>query len=326
MKKLTTEEFILKARNVHGGKYCYSKADYKDANTEVRIICPEHGEFFQKPQNHLSGRGCPECAKESRRKKKSSTTEEFIRKADSLYKDAYGYTYEDTEYVNNHTEVVVHCPLHGDFRRKPSMFLSGGICPKCKHENFYLEKKALFIRKSEELHGGFYDYSKVGYRGNKVPVCIICPIHGEFWQMPNDHICGHGCPKCGANNISENKVGEILMDEFANVCPQKKFEWLKYKKPMSLDYYLPDYKVAVEYQGKQHFCNECLFIEKDGRNSLENNIARDLRKIKLCEEHGIKICHITFEDKSLVPSNFFYKLYADAGEMVNNIKNGTLWE
>ena len=57
-RKLTQEEFIKRAREVHGDKYDYSKVEYINANSKVCIICPEHGEFWQKPANHLLGCGC----------------------------------------------------------------------------------------------------------------------------------------------------------------------------------------------------------------------------------------------------------------------------
>lgn len=60
---LTTDDFIKRAREVHGDKYCYDLVDYKSARQKVKIICPEHGEFIQAPFNHLSGRGgCSHCA------------------------------------------------------------------------------------------------------------------------------------------------------------------------------------------------------------------------------------------------------------------------
>lgn len=60
-KRLTKEEFIRKAREIHGWKYDYSKVEYITSDTKVCIICPEHGEFWQAPYNHLIGHGCSKC-------------------------------------------------------------------------------------------------------------------------------------------------------------------------------------------------------------------------------------------------------------------------
>ena len=57
-KKITTENFIEKAKQIHGNKYDYSKVKYVKATKEVCIICPIHGEFWQKPVKHLIGHGC----------------------------------------------------------------------------------------------------------------------------------------------------------------------------------------------------------------------------------------------------------------------------
>lgn len=68
MKKLTIEEFIRRSAEIHNGKYDYSKVDYKTLSTKVCIICPIHGEFWQLPYNHISGKGCKECKREKLKK------------------------------------------------------------------------------------------------------------------------------------------------------------------------------------------------------------------------------------------------------------------
>ena len=63
-----------------------------------------------------------------------------------------------------------------------------------------------FIEDAKAIHGDKYDYSRVDYKTNKAKVCIVCPIHGEFWQTPNDHLSGHGCKHCG-NTHSDRFFG-----------------------------------------------------------------------------------------------------------------------
>lgn len=57
-KKLTKEEFIKRANEIHNYKYDYSKVEYKDMKTDVVIICSKHSDFKQKPTDHLKGHGC----------------------------------------------------------------------------------------------------------------------------------------------------------------------------------------------------------------------------------------------------------------------------
>ena len=61
---MNTKSFIEKAIKVHGNKYNYGKVEYINSETKVCIICPEHGEFWQTPHNHLNGKGCCKCHEE----------------------------------------------------------------------------------------------------------------------------------------------------------------------------------------------------------------------------------------------------------------------
>ena len=197
-KRKTTEEFIEKANIIHNNKYDYSKVEYKSNSTKVCIICPEHGEFWQTPYNHLRGCGCPKCVGKNKK-----TTEEFIRRAKEVHGDKYDYS--KVEYINAKTKVCIICPEHGEFWQIANRHLSGCGCPKCVGKNKTTEE---FIRRAKEVHGDKYDYSKVKYVNNSTKVCIICPEHGEFWQKPAGHLRGCGCPKCKGKNKTAEEVIE----------------------------------------------------------------------------------------------------------------------
>lgn len=62
LKRLTVDDFISRARAIHGDKYDYSNVKYVNSKTKVKIICPIHGEFEQKPEKHWIGHGCPQCS------------------------------------------------------------------------------------------------------------------------------------------------------------------------------------------------------------------------------------------------------------------------
>lgn len=61
--RITSEDFISKAKLIHGNKYDYSKVQYINAKTPVTITCKKHGDFSQTPSNHLLSCGCPRCFK-----------------------------------------------------------------------------------------------------------------------------------------------------------------------------------------------------------------------------------------------------------------------
>lgn len=295
-KKLSKEEFILRAREMHGWKYDYSKVEYVNSKTPVCIICPEHGEFWQSPSMHLQGQGCRKCYGNYK-----SNTEEFIEKARKVHEDKYNYS--KVEYVGNKNYVCIICPIHGEFWQRPNDHLNGRGCAKCKYENDKIKKSLTyneFIKKANLKHNCLYDYSKVKYKNNKTEVCIICHErdkngieHGEFWQRPDNHINGQQCPKC-ARKMSklEKKVRDFLNERNVTFQQEKKFSWLE---NLRLDFYLPDYNIAIECQGEQHF----IPIDFAGKGEewakcqLLENIKRDEQKEELCEKNGIKIIYYT---------------------------------
>lgn len=129
MAKMTTEEFIKKAQEVHGDRYDYSKVEYESMLTKVCIICKVHGEFLQSPKKHLSGQGCKECFRTSLINRYSLGKDKFIEKANAVHNGFYDYS--KVNYVNAHTYVTISCPLHGPFKQLPSSHLRGHGCPTC---------------------------------------------------------------------------------------------------------------------------------------------------------------------------------------------------
>ena len=138
--KSNYENFLLKAKEIHGNKYDYSKVEYINSKTKVCIICPEHGEFYQEPNSHLQGHGCPFCKSELKR----NTTKGFIEKANEIHNNFYDYSL--TKYGSNRQEkVIIKCPLHGEFTISPKSHLRGSGCPKCKQSSLEKDVKCFLI-------------------------------------------------------------------------------------------------------------------------------------------------------------------------------------
>lgn len=234
MNKLTTEEFINKAKKIHGEKYDYSKVEYVNAHTKIIIICKLHGEFLQTPNSHLSGSGCPDCCEHNHK----YTKEEFIEK--SIKKHGEKYDYSKVDYINNSTKVCLICPQHGEFWIKPSNHLYGQGCFKCYHDsrkqNFKYNNQELIL-KFKSVHGDKYDYSKSEYQGIVTPLSIICPIHGEFLQTPSVHLQGCGCPQCGVLKSGISK--RLTTEEFINKAKKIHGEKYDYSKVEYIDYDTP---------------------------------------------------------------------------------------
>ena len=275
-KKLTTEEFIKRAREVHGDKYDYSKVEYKTTRDKITIICPIHGEFEQSPNNHLRGRGCPKCANNIKK-----TSEEFIERANKVHGCKYDYSY--VEYINNKKPVKIMCPIHGEFYQKPEKHLTGQGCPYCN--GTYKKTLEEFEKEAGQIHNHAYDYSKVEYVNNYTKVCIICPKHGEFYQTPHNHLTNrHGCPFCKRSKL-EMEVEKLLRDNGIGYIGQMKFGWLGSK---SLDFYIPSLNIAIECQGRQHFEPVKAF---GGEDEYKRIVERDREKYNLCKKNGVKLLY-----------------------------------
>lgn len=282
--RLSTEQFIKKAMAVHGNKYDYSKVEYKDSKTKVCIICPEHGEFWQTPRNHLVGKGCFNCFG-----KKKLLNSEFIEKARQVHGDKYDYS--KVKYKNANTKVCIICPEHGEFWQTPSKHIRGRGCEICGGSKKKTTQQ--FVNEAKELNNKF-DYSKVDYINAYTPICIICPEHGEFYKKPHDFLSGKiNCPKCKISK-GENKIREYLDSNHINYIYNK--HSLTFLDKLKPDFYLPDYNLVIEYDGEQHFkpIKFGNYSDVKAENIFEKTKQNDELKNKLCEENNVKVLRISY--------------------------------
>ena len=112
-----------------------------------------------------------------------------------------GYDFSVSEYSKIRLNTKFIFPIHGEVEQKITYLIRGRGWPKCSQK--YADSET-FIEKAKQIHGDIYDYSKVEYINNKTKVCVVCPIHGEFWITPSNHLLGRGCKECGKIKQQEN--------------------------------------------------------------------------------------------------------------------------
>lgn len=270
-KKLSTSDFILNAKAIHGDMYDYSQSVYINTRTKIKIICKKHGEFSQKAGHHLNGSKCPECVREQ----KTNTKDIFIEKARKVHGDRFDYS--AINYINNKTKLKIICPINGEFWQFPNNHLAGYT----PFDDKNTKTTSYFINKSQNVHGDKYDYSGVDYKHNNQKVKIICPKdgHGEFWQLPHNHSkpSGSGCPKCNQSQYEEcirmflSKQGIDFIEKDRLILDG-----------LELDFYIPDYNIAIEIDGLFYHS------ESNGKGVNYHN-----NKTVLCRNKGIKLFHFT---------------------------------
>ena len=212
---ITTEEYIQRAKAVHGDKYGYELTEYVDRNTFITVICKKHGPFKIHPYTHIRlGCGCSACARDKMINTLALTTESFIKRAKEYIGSHYDYS--RVEYKNAHTPVIIGCPIHGWFTKYPKEILQQRRgCPKCSLEKKANKRKTgiqSFIERSKIIHQNKFNYDKVVYVNQHTPVTITCPVHGNFQQLPQSHLRGNDCPKCARRYLNGRSKKDLLKD------------------------------------------------------------------------------------------------------------------
>lgn len=244
----TQEKFINKAREVHNGKYKYDKVNFINSVRKVIITCPEHGDFPQTPNKHLSGQKCPRCVLNFK-----GTNESFIAKAIEIHGEKYSY--DNTKYTGNHKKVFITCPIHGNFEQSPANHTHKSNpqgCPKCSGR--YPLNTDEFVLRANEKHDFYYDYNKVAYESMTSKVIIICPFHGEFEQQSSVHLNGSGCQKCRLPK-GEQKIQKALKEFDVQFEQQYSFPDCRYINPLPFDFLIRigENQFLIEFNGEQHY-------------------------------------------------------------------------
>lgn len=231
-KKSNTEEFINKARAIHGDRYDYSECVYVGSTKHVSIICKEHGIFKQTPNTHLDNHGCPMCGTEATARLKRMSVEEFICTARGIHGDKYNY--DQVRFNNKDQSVLIKCPTHGEFMQTAFNHLKGSECPKCMNIKNGLNHRLSesdFILRSKFVHGDKYGYKESRYTTSDSKITIRCKKHGLFQQTASAHMAGHGCDKCRAEQlakiVADNPVGWTLTNWIDNASRSNEFDGFK---------------------------------------------------------------------------------------------------
>lgn len=210
---MTTEDFVARAKQIHGDTYDYSKVKYKKSGTKVEIICPKHGSFFQIAGNHINPKircGCPYCAG----RKLITGVNDFA----TLYPEAaseWDYSknnvFPSDIFSKTNKKYYFLCPKGHSYLQSPNYktYKNYG-CPYCSGQALltgYNDLQTVYPEIAKE-----WDYSKnqkgpSGYRyGSGYKAWWACNKCGISYQSPiNVHIKGHKCPYCSGQKVATGK-------------------------------------------------------------------------------------------------------------------------
>lgn len=303
-------DFLSRLNEKYGDKYIWLTTDFGNYYTDyVEFICQKHGNVKQTLTNLLNtededGLACPKCKKERANEKQSYTLEDAIEKAKSLENCKYYDFSLIKEWKGVKEKHIIKCTKHGDVFEQTfdSVFQGHNGCPSCKSEYIH-DRDCLtteeFIERARKIHGNKFDYSKVEYYNYTTKICIICPKHGEFWQVPYNHLSSKGCPKCHETTL-ETSIRVLLENNDIEYIYEKSVRDLTGKMegttPQRIDFFLPKYNLCIECQGEQHFHPAKLNSKMTDEMANElylKTVSRDKFKYNSLNEFGFETIFFT---------------------------------
>ncbi len=269
---MTKEVFLEKANIKHDRFYTYiNLKDSFNQYTEIEIFCPVHGEFTQVVKNHLRGRGCHECGLLKRWATRAKpSTKDIIKRFKAVHGNLFDYS--KVVYQGDRIPVKVICEKHGEFEITPNAHYTGNRgCRECRYldtAKSMLHNQDDIIKRFKAVHGEYYDYSKVEYKGMFKKVEIICPVHGSFYQRPKGHLDGKACSGCNLNGGFDRTKKAIMyylkinggeaykigitnntVNERFHVYDLKKIEVIHIEKfPIGNDAFIKEQKIIKEFK------------------------------------------------------------------------------
>jgi hypothetical protein len=305
-RRLTTDEFALRAREIHDNKYKYKNTKYSTARAKVLVTCPLHGDFSVLPNNHLKGAGCPICSKDRHvvlmNEGARYSQKEMIAKFHKVHGNVYNYS--RVSYVRGMDPVEIICPEHGVFNQIAFHHLAGKGCPLCgvkARSDANRLSQVEVIQRFAKLHGKRFDYSKFKYREFVSKSLIGCRErgHGFFEMNAQAHLEGKGCPACSQS------LGERIIDEWlreSDIMFVREFlipsTGSRKKGRLRFDFCIPQCQLLIEYDGEQHFRPVRFFgsSEKTARKVFKEIRRRDRIKSTWAVTNSYRLIRIRYDE------------------------------
>ena len=307
MRKLTYEEFSKRFNEVQRGKLELipeTELDYKDTRSIIRVRCPEHGIIKGSASGYLRGRRCKKCSDENQK----LSYEEFSKKFNEVQKGRLELIPETKlDYSGTRSIIRVKCPIHDIIKGYVSDYLQGHGCKECADESQRLSYEA-FSKRFNKIWKGKLELipeTKLDYKNTKSIIRVKCLVHDIIKGSVFGYLRGYGCPICQQGDM-EKLVRELL--EANNIKFEqfyRGFDWLRLnpKSKQHLDFWLPDYNIAIEVQDAPDHLYDELYIK------------RDKNKLKLCKKHGVTLIYF-----STANFNFPYPVIKDTKTLIDEIK------
>lgn len=300
--KKTHEEFVDEMKDVNRDILILGK--YKNASTKIECKCliDRCGHVWSaKPSHLLSGHGCPKCSHRMLGESRRLSNESFEQRMSSIHPNIKLLS----AYINSNTKVKYECLIDGYVGFSLPYNLERGGCPRCSNAERYTTQS--FRDKILSLNKDIYVVGE--YSGSTEKIECLCLRDGCHWfTEPRLLIAGYGCPQCYESR-GEKDIRLWLERHGISFEYQKTFDGCKDKRLLPFDFYLPDYNLACEYQGRQHY--EPVDFSGNGIESANQQLEwiqrHDKIKADYCKANNIRLLRIPYyEDVDEQLNNFLF--------------------
>ena len=279
-------------RNIEktGYKLKTKEKDYKNTEEKIELICPNGHEYEITYNSFASGKRCRRCYNQKTRERLTISYEEINKFIETI-----GYTLYTSkdEYVDTKCKIEVSCDkghrystwantLRNGKRCKKCVYKENGIKSRIPYEDMvkYVEEDGYKLLTSKEEYGGSHSYCL--FKCNK--------NHSPYRSTMSEFLQGSRCPICKESK-GERKIRKKLSKYNISFHQQFKFEDCRFKQVLSFDFYLPDYNLCIEYDGRQHFEIVEIF---GGLEGFIDTKIRDTIKNEYCKNNNIELLRIPY--------------------------------
>lgn len=288
MKTRTHEEYVAEVATINPNIEVLGK--YINCMTPILHRCKIHeNEWMVIPNNILRGCGCLDCGKEKIGNKFRKTQEQYTKELAEINPniEVLGV------YVDSMTKTLHRCKIDGcEWYVIPNSILHGSGCPECNRREQaekYTKTHSQYVLEVEKLNPNIEVIDE--YAGCETPILHRCRIDGYKWNArPSNILQGQGCPKCNTSK-GEKIIENWLIENNILYESQKTFADCRNKLPLPFDFYLTNYNIAIEYNGKQHYEPVDYF---GGKETFEGIVMRDKIKEDYCKKNNIHLIKIAY--------------------------------
>lgn len=284
-RKRTRQEFCNRINKRFGNEISVVGEYYND-ETLIAVRHNKCGSVWKiKPKNILRSKNgsCPMCS----RVPHTLTQSEFEKRVREVGGGEYSF---EEPYSGANTSILCkHLKCGFRWKVRPSNFFNRHVrCPECGKN--VRKDTAYFCKELEQLVGNEYSLL-TEYKGAREYVTLRHELCGHFWKVwPNSFLNGTRCPNC-TRSKGEDYIRDFLEARKIKYVAQKVFKDCRDKRPLPFDFYLPQYNLIIEYDGKQH---EGPVDHFGGQKSFEILRRHDDIKNKYCDENNMRILRIPY--------------------------------